>query len=257
MSKQNNFAGLSERGVQAQVGRFGEDVVTSLLGGERVADNAEYPFADVVVEDSELAIEVKACNGRHSVRILPEQCLRLYNEVTAGFRFTCGVFACVFYNGVHRNKGRDGKSKIWSRRFSEADRRAIISEELRQVFFIDVGFLKDWTAKNPDLLKNGSIVSSEGRSDRDVTIELGRMRLYGFLNHGPQQSLLRERYGHNRWTVSTKQVEFCFTRQLITTRRIIPVHYIGSRRTGRVVSELISTKHPPIQLDFNNILQSP
>jgi hypothetical protein len=254
MSKRNNFAGLSERRIQGQVGLFGEHLITNLFGGTHVANDYDYPFADVIVEGQCLAIEVKMSNLRHGIRILPEQSLRLLKEVENGFIFTKGLYACACYNGVYGDKTRKGKSMIWSRRFTEGHRRAIIAKEMRHIFLIEIDFLQYWTEKDSSLLKKGCIVSSEGKSGRDSAIELGRRKLLGFLSKSPQRTLLSEKYGTNKWTVSSEQIEFCFTNTISSTKITLPVHYIGSRNTGAIVKKLITSEHAPIQLDFDNRL---
>ncbi len=250
-TKRNNFVGVSERRLQGQVGRFGEDLATNLFNGVNIADD-ETQIGDVAVFKHGLTFEVKATNSRHSIRILPSQSNRLLEEITDGFLFNKGCYACVMYNGVEPRGKRRGKSKIFSRKLSESNRRKIIADELQEIAMIEIDFLEFWVKNDSTLLKPGVIVSSESKNNRDRAIDLNRTVLHSFFREdSPQRLLLQKKYGLNGWTAQTQQIEFSFIGECQEFRRILPVHFIGSRRTGKIIRGLINSKHNPMQLDLN------
>lgn len=252
MSKRKSiFVGTSLRGIPDQAGRFGEDVAQSLFGGEKIVTHEEQRFADLGIPELGMAIEVKACNGQHGVRITPKKCSLLHTEVTDGFVYTTGVVSGVFYGGVYP----DGKSKVFSRKMTETDRRRVYTEDLEDVFTLDVDLMIHLLNNHKYLLRDGGNVQSIGKSGRELVIELGRRFLRGFLSrNSPQKDILRSLYGHNGWTVHSTAIRLQFNDTTGNFHREIPFHYIGSRGTGRKIKSLIANPHAPIQLDFNNKL---
>ena len=251
---QKMFAAIDSRNMFYQIGRMGEDIAESLLSGESVAEDYNFPFADVIHIPSGTACQVKMCNGRHAARILPHQISRLDEEVKdGGFAFGTGIYVLVFYRGI--DDTRNGKSLLFSRKNSGEKRREIIAEELQYIYIIDVSLLVHITKRHPDFYKEGCVVSSQGKTGREGAIYLNRTTLAGFRDkQGPFKRILNEKYGPYGWTTVSTQVEFNFVKDDSTIRRNLPVHYIGSRRTSRVVKERVSSVHPDIQLNFDKIL---
>ncbi|MEK7184681.1 MAG: hypothetical protein AAB683_00910, partial [Patescibacteria group bacterium] len=181
MKRNNFFAGLNERNVLSQIGKFGEDLTATLLSGEVISHTTEHPFVDVVNISMQVGVQVKMCNGRHAQRPMPQQINRLYDELSNPFLYRRGLFVLIFYGGVYQDKGRLGKSMIWSRKFSMQTRRRIIAHELQYIYIVDVNFMKFLLDHHSELLKRGAIVSSEGKSGREIVLYLNRTFLSGFL----------------------------------------------------------------------------
>jgi hypothetical protein len=161
MSKKKSiFVGTSLRGIPDQAGRFGEDVAQSLFGGEKIITHEEQRFADLGIPELGIAIEVKACNGRHGVRITPRKCSSLLTEVTDGFIYTYGVVSGVLYQGIHP----DGRSKVFSRKLTESGRRRIYTEDLEGVFTLEVSLIDHLINHHKYLLREGGNVQSIGKS---------------------------------------------------------------------------------------------
>lgn len=251
---QKIFAAIDSRNMFSQIGRMGEIIAESLLLGERVSSDEVYPSADVVNIEEGVVCEVKMCNGRHAIRILPNQINRLGEQVQdGGFVFKTGIYVLVFYKGVDETRG--GKSLLFSRKNSGNNRREIIADELQYIYIIDVSLLVHITKHHPTFYKEGCIVSSQGKKGREGAIYLNRTTLAGFRNRQePFKRILNERYGPNGWTTGSTQVEFGFTKSDSIVKRDLPVHYIGSRKTARVVKERITSIHPNIKLTFDNVL---
>lgn len=251
---QKMFAAIDSRNMFQQIGRMGEDITTSLLSGECVSDDDGFPFADIVHIPSGIACQVKMCNGRHAVRILPNQINRLGEQVQGGgFVFGTGIYVLVFYKGIDYT--RNGKSLLFSRKNSGEKRREIIAEELQYIYIVDVSLLAHIAKDHPSFFKIGCIVSSQGKTGREGAVYLNRTTLAGFRDkQEPFKKILNEEYGPNGWTTGSTQVEFSFIKGDSTIKRDLPVHYIGSRKTARVVRERISSIHPNIQLTFDNAL---
>ncbi len=249
-NKKAHFVGLNERNVLPQVGQFGESLAKALLHGEVVSLNDEYPFADVVNHDSGLAIEAKMSNWRHAQRILPKQVNRLHEEVSPGFLFQHGIYVLIFYRGIHYSKGRFGKSKIWSRKISRADRGEILAQELQYIYIVDVKFLNYLLSKHSHLLKAGAIVSSEGKSGREKVLYLNRTTLASLSEEdNPHPSHLQRSLIRRRQIVFSEEVKLKFRNSDRLTKRSISVRYIGSVETGEIVRGLLKSLHPSINLN--------
>lgn len=242
------------RGIPRTVGDLGEEIAASLLSGERVLGDEVYPSADVANFEKRVLCEVKMCNGRHAARILPDQINRLGEEVRdGGFVFGTGIYVLIFYRGIDRSRG--GKSLLFSRKISRDKRREIIAEELQCAYVVDVPLLVHITEHHPAFYKEGCIVSSQGKKGREGAIYLNRTTLAGFNGkQEPYRRILNEQYGPNGWTTGSTQVEFSFTKGDSIIKRDLPVHYIGSRKTARVVKERVYSTHPNIQLTFDKVL---
>ncbi|NDB58053.1 hypothetical protein EB001_06385 [bacterium] len=251
---QKMFAAIDSRNMFSQIGRMGEIIAESLLLGERVSSDEVYPSADVVNIEEGVVCEVKMCNGRHAIRILPNQINRLGEQVQdGGFVFGTGIYVLIFYRGIDRSRG--GKSLLFSRKNSGDKRREIIADELQYIYVVDVPLLVHITKNYPDFYRLGCIVSSQGKTGREGAVYLNRTTLAGFRDkQGPFKKILNEKYGPHGWTTGSTQVEFGFTKGDSIIKRDLPVHYIGSRKTARVVKERISSIHPNIQLTFDNVL---
>ena len=255
----NLFAGANERGLLATVGNFGEEIAAALIGGTIVSQEADYTFADVVHHGLGIAIEVKMANQRHAHRTMPQQIDRLNEGVAnTSFLFNHGVYFLICYRGVHRQKKNDGKSLIWSRRNSTKMRKKIIARELQCVYVVDVGFLQYLVQHEPGLLRNGTIVSSVGKSGRETVLYLNRTTLSSFIKRTEESRLLLERaLGRHNWCVKTKTVNVSFTgknegesnggnenlppneQPNLPLTKTLPVHFIGTRKTGYVIGELL------------------
>lgn len=248
------FAATDERGLFQLIGDMGERIAESLLLGERVSSDEVYPSADVVNIREGVVCEVKMCNARHAIRILPDQINRLGEQVQdGGFVFKTGLYVLVFYKGV--DEARGGKSLLFSRKISREKRRRVIAEQLQYIYVVDVPLLVHITKNHPDFYRLGCIVSSQGKTGREGAVYLNRTTLAGFRDkQEPFKRILNEEYGPHGWTTGSTQVEFSFTKNDSTIKRDLPVHYIGSRKTARVVKERISSIHPNIQLTFDNVL---
>lgn len=262
--KGSNFAGVNERGLLATVGYFGEELATAILKGERVSDDEDYDFADVVHHGLGIAIEVKMSNQRHPHRPMPQQIKRLHTGVAGpNFLYSHGVYFLICYRGVIRTRKNDGKSMLWSRKISPIKRKLVIAQELQYIYVVDVEFLHYLAEKEPTFLRNGAIVSSEGRSNRETVLYLNRTTLGGFLKRTEESRLLLERaLGRHKWCVATRQVNLCFTGEAekqeesqgqlsLPLRRTIPVYFIGKKSTGNAITSLLDGRNVEVPIVEN------
>ena len=262
--KGSNFAGVNERGLLATVGYFGEELATAILKGERVSDDTDYGFADVVNHGHAIAAEVKMANGRHAHRPMPEQIERLHKGVARpSFLYSHGVYFLICYCGVVETIENKGKSMLWSRRNSCRKRKLLIAQELQYIYVVDVEFLHYLAENEPTFLRNGAIVSSEGRSNRETVLYLNRTTLGGFLKRTEESRLLLERaLGRHKWCVATRQVNLCFTGEAekqeesqgqlsLPLRRTIPVYFIGKKSTGKAITSLLDGRNVEVPIVGN------
>lgn len=246
------------------VANFGEDFCAHLFRGKVVSQEEEFAtFADVFVKEQNLAIQVKMCNHRHAHRPTVEQVETLYNEAgSVGFvtQVDHGIYALVFYNGVHPpTKTRRGKSKLLSRRLDVTAKRQIIARELQYVYVIDVRLMQ-FLATNRDftfLRKSGGV---KVWNQRKVSLNHNRPILYltrtflgRFLGKAPDaecRKALDTVYNKTGWMVKEECIPMRFTRNKnVTLTRDVSVRIIGSRALVRKVGSLIEKRRrPPMQL---------
>jgi hypothetical protein len=244
---------LNERRVLSQVGRFGEEIAATLLKGEMVSDHSEEtPFADVVNRKIGLAVQVKMCNSRHAQRPLPKQVVGLFDEIEQPFLFNKGVYTFIFYNGVYSTKGKKGKSKIWSRKFSRGVRRDIIAHDLQYVYILDVRLLRHMVDR-PEFIKTGAnLYVPEEKPDRGEVLYLNRTLMKGFSEmRESHRKLLDEALGMDKWAVKMVTPKFRFTGDAPASfDRDIPVHIIGTKRTVMAITSVLGSRLAPIPLEY-------
>ncbi len=195
------------------------------------------------------------CNGRHAARILPKQILTLHENVTnTPFLYNTGVYLILFYGGINKKRGYAGKSFLWSRRLSEVNRRIVLAQQMQRIYVMDVPLLNHLALHCPTFFREGCLIASEGK-DRPGAIYLNRQRLRLFFeNSSKERRILTDLHGTHGWSTSTTQVEFNFQLGTDAFQRTLPVHYIGSRRTWKVVKPLLQGNPRAFQLDFNAAL---
>ena len=253
MKGKQSFAGLNDRRLFQLIGQFGEKIAASLVQGDVVSGELQpYPFADVINPARGLAVQVKMCNGRHAQRPLPQQVIDLFTEIDDGFLFDKGIYVFVFYRGVHESAGREGKSKLWSRRLTENLRREIIANELQYIYIVDVRFLRSLIDDKRFMKRGGLFYNPDIKPRRDEVLYLNRSFMKGFsMMRESHRCLLDTALGHRRWSVRKTSMKFRFDagseRRL---ERVVPVHVIGTRIT--VSSVLKCMDHPPISVSLGS-----
>jgi hypothetical protein len=249
----NSFVGLNARQVLSQVGRIGEEITAALVRGEVVGDHPEIiPFADVVNRNLELAVQVKMCNWRHAQRPLPKQVVDLFQEIEYPFLFNKGMYAFIFYRGIHnsRKKKNVGKSKIWSRKFTRGVRRDIIVRELQYIYLLDVRLLR-FMVDRPEFIKSGAIVYiPEEKPTRGEVLYLNRTFMKGFPEGKESHRMLLDKaLGKGRWSIKTVTSRFRFVHGIEGSfRRSIPVHVVGLRKTVKALLPTLCRPLTPISL---------
>ena len=213
------------------------------------------PFADVVNRNIGLAAQVKMCNWRHAQRPFPKQVIGLFDEIEQPFLFNKGVYTFIFYRGIYNERNHNaGKSKIWSRKFSQAMRWNIIAHELQYIYVIDVRLLRHIVDRPEFMRKGASFYVPEEKPTRNEVLYLNRTFMKGFVEmKESHRNLLDTSLGLGKWAVKKATPKFCFTGGITDPFECnIPVHVIGSKRTVKDVIRVMTKPIDPINLGYQN-----
>jgi len=234
------FVAVNSRQILSQVGCFGERVTASLFGGEIVSGTCDPSNLNMDVTTQDTLFQVKMCNGRHAVRILPRQIEHLAQVVANPFVYTHGYYVLMFYRGIMG--GRNGKSRLMSRRLSHYDRWEILAQEMQRIYVVDVRILNHLINSDiPQMLREGTIVESEGKQGRNVTLYINRSF---FLRDETLKMVLTKVFGKLGWRIVTQSITVPIIGSLKVNEVRMPVTFIGHKNhIGKVIS-LSACKHP-------------
>ena len=240
------------------VASFGEAFCAKLFGGEIVSTDEEFSaVADVIVERSKVAVQVKMCNRKHAHRPTVGQISTLFNEVEDDVKFVrdirVGVYALVFYDGVHRSeKIGVRKSKLLTRTLSRDAKGDVLAEEIEYVHVLDVALMHHLATASgfEKLRKSGNVkVCAErklGWNFDNAVLYLTRTFLNGFMEKEldkVHQSALEGAFGQSKWRIEEHHVPFVFKgvggKRL---RKSIIVRVIGHKNTNKTVRGILERK---------------
>ncbi len=252
-SKSGYFCAAADR-VIIPVYMFGEDLTAHLFGGEVVSQDENYrDFADVYIEGSNLALQVKMCNGRHASRPTAKQ-IETTKKNVEDFGFVVDpkhAFYClVFYIAINgKTKKHHASSKLSSRKLDTLGRRTIVARELQYVYVIDVKLMHHLatSAEFPDLQRTGDVKVHADRKIRHykdrVVLYLNRSFLKKLRSPSPETrntNALKEVFGNDGWKIQEQRSHVRFFREDgLKFEKKLPITIIGGKKAVGTVGNLL------------------